>query len=122
LSAETTRADLVSKAPQLIKISSSDAIEHLVQQALPGIPLAHLSTPPGAIPVKLNFEYFALSQSGGSWETVTRTRNLAAYVPADFPNPQLELVIVLPQGNSGRGVRTVLPDHDEHQNQNHEEQ
>jgi type VI secretion system protein ImpJ len=99
LSTETDRAELVSKAPQLIKISSLDVIEHLVQQALPGIPLAHLSTPPGAIPVKLNFEYFALSQSGGPWEAVTRARNVAAYVPADFPNPQLELLIVLPQGN-----------------------
>jgi len=28
---------------------------------------------------------------------VVRSRNLAAYVPGDFPNPQLELVILLPQ-------------------------
>jgi type VI secretion system protein ImpJ len=100
LNTDANRAELVSKAPHLIKISSLDAIEHLVQQALPGIPLTHLSTPPGTIPIKLNFEYFALNQSGGPWETVTRARNLAAYVPADFPNPQLELIIVLPQGNS----------------------
>jgi len=61
------------------------------------VPLAHVITPPNAIPVKLNYQYFALNQSGGSWEAVVRARNLAAYVPSDFPNPQLELVIVLPQ-------------------------
>ena len=32
-----------------------------------------------------------------AWEAVGRARNLAAYVPGDFPNPQLELVILLPQ-------------------------
>jgi type VI secretion system protein ImpJ len=97
VSADTSQADLIAKAPQLIKICSADSIEHLVQRALPGAPLAHVPTPPGAIPVKLNYQYFGLSQSGGPWEAVVRARNLAAYVPADFPNPQLELIIVLPQ-------------------------
>jgi hypothetical protein len=26
-----------------------------------------------------------------------RARNFGAYVPVDFPNPQLELIILLPQ-------------------------
>jgi hypothetical protein len=26
-----------------------------------------------------------------------RARNLAAYVPGDFPSPQLELIILLPE-------------------------
>jgi len=98
VSADTSQAELIAKAPQLIKICSADAIEHLVQRALPGAPLTHVPTPPSAIPIKLNYQYFTLSQSGGSWEAVVRARNLAAWVPADFPNPQLELIIVLPQG------------------------
>ncbi|MFN7993058.1 MAG: type VI secretion system baseplate subunit TssK [Bryobacteraceae bacterium] len=96
-SADTNQADLIGKAPFLIKICSADAIEHLVQRALPGLTLTHVTTPPGAVPVKLNYQYFALNQSGGSWETIVRGRNLAAYVPGEFPNPQLELIIVLPQ-------------------------
>jgi len=47
--------------------------------------------------VKLNYQYFSLSQSGVAWEAVQRARNLAAYVPGDLPNPQLELIILLPQ-------------------------
>jgi type VI secretion system protein ImpJ len=47
--------------------------------------------------VKLNSQYFSLSQSGVAWEAIGRARNLAAYVPGDFPNPQMELVILLPE-------------------------
>ena len=97
VSADMSQADLIGKAPQLVKICSADAVEHLLQRALPGVLLTHVLTPPAAIPIKMNYQYFGLSQSGGAWEAVVRARNLAAYVPGDFPNPQMELVIVLPQ-------------------------
>jgi type VI secretion system protein ImpJ len=64
---------------------------------LPGIQLKHLPNPPSAIPVKLKYQYFSLNQSGAAWEAVNRARNLAAYVPGDFPNPNMELLILLPQ-------------------------
>jgi type VI secretion system protein ImpJ len=47
--------------------------------------------------VKLNYQYFSLNQSGVVWEAVGRARNLAAYVPAEIPSPQLELIILLPE-------------------------
>ena len=97
ITAQTGQGDLISKPPYLVKICSADQIDHLVQRALPGVPLSHAPSPPAAIPVKLNYQYFSLSQSGGPWETIVRARNLAAYVPGDFPNPQLELLILLPQ-------------------------
>ncbi len=97
ISADMSQADLVGRAPQLVKICSADAVEHLLQRALPGVVLTHVLTPPAAIPIKMNYHYFGLSQSGGVWEAVVRARNLAAYVPGDFPNPQMELVIVLAQ-------------------------
>ncbi len=97
VSADIGEADLISKVPQLIKVCSATHIEHLVQQALPGLQLTHLPTPPNAIPVKLNFQYFSLNQAGLAWEAIGRARNLAAYVPGDIRNPQLELIILLPQ-------------------------
>jgi type VI secretion system protein ImpJ len=96
ISAEMNEAELINKTGQLIKVCSASHIEHLVRQALPGMPLTHVVRPPSAIPVKLNYQYFSLNQSGLAWEAVLRARNLAAYVPGDFPNPQLELVILLP--------------------------
>jgi type VI secretion system protein ImpJ len=97
INAEMNEAELINKTPQLIKVCSATHVEHLVRQALPGIPLTHVVRPPSSIPVKLNYQYFSLNQSGLAWEAVVRARNLAAYVPGDFPNPQLELVILLPQ-------------------------
>jgi len=98
VSAEMGEAELISKAPRLIKVCSATThIEHLVKQALPGVQLTHVSQPPSAIPVKLNYQYFSLNQSGLAWEAVGRARNLAAYVPGDFPNPALELLILLPR-------------------------
>jgi type VI secretion system protein ImpJ len=97
VNAEMGEADLIYKVPQLVKVCSANHIEHLVQNALSGVQLTHLPTPPGSIPIKLNHQYFSLNQSGVAWEAVGRARNLAAYVPADIPNPQMELIILLPQ-------------------------
>lgn len=97
ISAEMNQSDLITKTPQLIKICSLNHIEHLVRQALPGVTLTHVAVPPNSIPIKLNYQYFSLNQGGLAWEAVQRSRNLAAYVPSDFPTPQLELIIVLPQ-------------------------
>jgi type VI secretion system protein ImpJ len=96
--AELPQADLVSRVPQLVKLSSLNQIDHLVQHALPGVALTYVSSPPGAIPVKVDYQYFRAGQGGPAWETILRARNLAVYVPADLANPQLELVIELPQG------------------------
>jgi type VI secretion system protein ImpJ len=97
MSADVSQADLISRVPSIVKICSADMIDHLVQRGLTGVPLLHASAPPGTIPLKLNYQYFSLSQSGGPWETVVRSRNLAAWIPGDFPNPQTEIVIVFPQ-------------------------
>jgi type VI secretion system protein ImpJ len=90
-------ADLINKAPQLIKICSADHVENLVSHALPGVKMTHIASPPNPVPVKLNYQYFSLNQAGAAWDAIARARNLAAYVSGDFPNPQLELIIVLPQ-------------------------
>jgi type VI secretion system protein ImpJ len=99
ISAETTQAEIVNKTPNLVKLCSASHIEHLVRQALAGVPITYLPQPPAAIPVKLNYQYFALNQAGPAWESIQRARNFAAYIPGDLPNPQAELVIVLPQTN-----------------------
>ncbi len=96
ISAEVPQAEIVGKSPQLVKVCSASHIEHLVRNALPGVPLTHVASPPSAIPIKMNYQYFSLSQSGPAWEAIPRARNLAAYVPIDLPNPQLELIILLP--------------------------
>ena len=100
VTSEMNEADLITKVPHLIKLCSANHIEHLVRQALPGVPLTHVPKPPSGVPAKLNSQYFSLDQAPGgmAWEAIVRSRNLAAYAPADFPRPQLELIILLPEG------------------------
>ena len=97
VSAEMKEDAVIRDVPRLVKVCSATHIEHLIKQALPGIQLKHLPSPPNALSVKLKYQYFSLNQSGAAWEAVTRARNLAAYVPDDFPNPKLELLILLPE-------------------------
>lgn len=96
VSADSSQADLLRKTPQLLKLSSHDDVERLIRQALPGVGLTHVASPPSAVPVKQSHHYFLLNRSGPEWDAVVRARNLAAYLPADVQNPQMELVIVLP--------------------------
>ncbi|MCC6366145.1 MAG: type VI secretion system baseplate subunit TssK [Bryobacterales bacterium] len=97
INADMNEGELIAKTPSLVKVCSANHIEHLVRQALPGVLLTHNPRPPSAIPVKLNHQYFSLNMSGVYWEAILRARNLAAYVPGDFPTPQLELIILLPE-------------------------
>ena len=95
--ADMDHGELIGKAPQLIKVGSSSHIDQLVRRALPAVELAHVVRPPSALPIKQNYEYFRLSQSGGVWDSIVRARNLAAYVPAEFPGAEIELIILLPR-------------------------
>jgi type VI secretion system protein ImpJ len=97
VSADANDETILRSVPQLVKACSATHIEQLISKALPGIPLTYISSPPSAIPVKMKYQYFSLNQSGAAWESVTRARNFAVHVPAEIPNPQMELVILLPQ-------------------------
>ncbi len=97
--AEASQAELIERVPTMVKVCSVNHIEHLVSHALPGVPLTYSPAPPG-LPVKLNYKYFSLSQTGLAWEAITRSRNIAAFLPEAFPNPQLELLILLPGRSS----------------------
>ncbi len=94
--ADANQADIPKKTPQHVKISSRDGTERLVRQALPGLGMTYVAKPPSAIPVKLSHHYFLLEKSGHEWESIVQAKNLAAFVPAEMPNLQLELVILLP--------------------------
>lgn len=89
------RSELVRVVPQNVKVSSSERLSILVRQQLIGARLTHLPTPPTAIPVKLDFEYFEVERAGKEWEAIITSRNLSAYVPADIADAEIEAVFIL---------------------------
>jgi type VI secretion system protein ImpJ len=90
------RHELSARVPEAVKVASADRVDYLIRQALPGLRLTHTPSPPSEVPVKLDYEYFALDR-GAEWDGVRKARNLAAYVPADVPGAEMELVILLPR-------------------------
>ncbi len=88
--------ELAQRVPHAIKVSAADSLDRLIRQALAGMTVSYVPSPPAVIPVKLNHHYFRLDQAGVDWQAVQRARNLAVYVPEELPDAQLELVIVLP--------------------------
>ncbi len=87
--------DLITRVLQGCKVGSADVVETLVRQALPGMELTHISSPPTALPVQLDFQYFSVTKSGAAWEAIESARNLAVYVPEGLADARFELVILL---------------------------
>jgi type VI secretion system protein ImpJ len=100
ISAELKPEELIRKVPQLLKISSADQLDRLIKRALAGVGLSHVANPPSALPVRLDYQYFALDLKGPDWDAIRVARNLAAYVPSDLPNPRLELVLLFAPGRT----------------------
>lgn len=93
--AATGEADLIVRAPQLIKVCSEKFTPELVKRALPGMTLTHLPVPPSALPVSPEFQYFSISRGGPCWEHILATKRVGVYVPADLPSAQVRLFAVL---------------------------
>jgi type VI secretion system protein ImpJ len=88
-------AEIITKTPQLVKVCSAKWINELVRRAVAGLDLTHLPRPPSAIQAKLEMQYFAINRAGPFWNNVVDTKGVGIYVPGDFPEPEVELLVVL---------------------------
>jgi type VI secretion system protein ImpJ len=96
VSASMAVDELIAKFPQLAKLSSPNDITRLVRNSLPGVVLRHLPSPPAAVRVKLDNQYFSLVQSGPLWDALTHARAVGVFVPSEIADPKMELLVVLP--------------------------
>jgi type VI secretion system protein ImpJ len=95
VSASIAVDELIAKLPQLAKLSSPNDIGRLVRNSLPGVVLRHLPSPPSAVPVKLDNQYFSLVQSGSLWDALVQARAVSVFVPSEIADPKMELLVVL---------------------------
>jgi type VI secretion system protein ImpJ len=86
---------LITLPPQLVKLCSARFVGELVKRALPGLTLRHLPSPPRAIPRKVEMQYFGVSRVGPAWDDIVKTKQVGIYVPGEFPDAELELLVVL---------------------------
>ncbi len=83
---EDAESVLVSLAG-VAKLSARERLPLLISQALPGIPLHHLPTPPQELPRRARSIYFAIDSRSEQWEQVQKWNNLALFwdqAPADL--------------------------------------
>lgn len=93
--AQTAESVLILRTPQLIKVCSRDFVERLVQSAFPGLELLHMPIPPPEIQAKPEMQYFSISRVGPCWQQIAKTKHVGVYVPGEFPQPELELIVIL---------------------------
>ena len=92
---DVAAAELADKVPRLLKVSSAEGVPGLIRRGVPGARLAHVATPPSAVPLRLDSQYFEVSRSGEDWESVLRSRNFAVHVPSELGKVTMELVVLL---------------------------
>ena len=85
---------VVREVPLKAKISSLDRVNLLIAQAVRGVPVKHLPTPPAEIPVQPGRCYFLLQKSGEHWDAVKSSRTMSIYIPPEFTQLKLELMAV----------------------------
>ena len=95
LSADTGEAEIMTKAPQLVKVCSQSFVRELVKRALPGMTLTHLPVPPTAISARVEAQYFSINRSGPCWDHIQQTRHIGVYVPGEFPNARVDIQVIL---------------------------
>lgn len=87
-------ADLITRAPRLLKLCSAKFVPDLVKRAMSGLTLTHIQVPPSAIAAKVDAQYFVVERSGPCWEHIMKSRMVGVYAPGELPSPELELVVI----------------------------
>lgn len=95
IQANVGEADLITRAPHLVKVCSSKFVGELVKRALAGLTLTHLPAPPPALPAKAEAQYFSITKAGRYWDHIVETRGIGVYAPGELPQPELELFAVM---------------------------
>lgn len=87
--------ETATRVPRLVNLCSAKHIQRLVREAIPGMTLSHLVTPPPGISPRRGVEYFAISRAGPCWLSIVESHEVGLYAPASIGDAELELVVSL---------------------------
>lgn len=87
--------DVIRHVPQLVKICAQKHILRLVKEAFPGLPIAHLPQAPAGISPRPGTQYFSVGTAGPCWEAMSRSADVAIYVPDPLRDAEIELKVLL---------------------------
>src|SRR5688572_1216531 len=83
-----------SGGPLETQVARLARVNLLIAQAVRGVAVKHLPTPPAEIPVQPGRSYFVLQKAGEHWDAVKSSRTMSIYIPPEFTQLKLELMAV----------------------------
>ena len=92
-------SELLRLTPQLVKVCSAEGVTKLVQRALPGLDLLHLTVPPSQISAEADMHYFSINCAGGCWQHILQTRQVGVYIPGDIRDAVFDVIVILETNN-----------------------
>jgi type VI secretion system protein ImpJ len=92
ISSQISDDEVIRRVPDLVKVAPPSRIQEMIQLALPGIKLTHISNPPG---FRFGYHYFTINQGSRLWTEIRAQKSLSVYVPAEIAQPKMELLVVL---------------------------
>ncbi|HTO92209.1 MAG TPA: type VI secretion system baseplate subunit TssK [Candidatus Sulfotelmatobacter sp.] len=90
--ADAEEQRLINEVPYKVKIASQDKIDYLIANALRGVVVNYQRMTPTTLSTKGNYLYFQLDTGGDAFETVRAAKNIAIFLPPDYPGLTIELL------------------------------
>jgi len=94
VSSDAPAHQIIEAVPLKLKAGSPDDVEKILNSAMAGVRLNHVTQTPAAVPVRVGNHYFALDPHGSIYERMIKSRSICFYVPKVFSNLKLELIAV----------------------------
>jgi type VI secretion system protein ImpJ len=95
VAADVADASLRRMVPELVKVSEASRVLGLVRDAVPGLTLEHVPTPPAALAADPHMQYFRVERRATGPHAASRMHEVGVYVPAMIAGARLELRILL---------------------------
>jgi type VI secretion system protein ImpJ len=94
LTASVQPEKLVREVPLKIKITAPEDLDFHIAQAIRGVAVHHLPSPPPELPIYPDWQYFKLATVGEQWKSVESARKIAIHLPIEFKGLRVELLAV----------------------------
>jgi type VI secretion system protein ImpJ len=95
VSADVPDASIRRLVPELVKLSEASRVLSLVRDAVPGLSLEHVPTPPAALAADPHMQYFRVERRTTGPQAASTMHEVGVYVPAIIAQARLELRILL---------------------------
>ena len=87
-------SQIIEAVPLKLKVGSPDDVEKILNSAMAGVRLNHVTQTPAAVPVRIGNHYFELDPHGTIYDRMLKARSICIYAPKMLPDMKFELIAV----------------------------